>query len=118
MPITSSHADSEVYSSRWMLEAAQQGIRLLATTLLYTRYLDRAIPKMEVRGTSSYVVLSSDNHMGWKPPNGLPITRAAWIDREHDRPDTSFQNTDDLVDAERRRVHGRVGPRPPWMLKS
>jgi len=45
-------------------------------------------------------------------PNGLPITRAAPIDRESDRVDTSLQNADDLGAAQRRRVHGLVS----WLL--
>ena len=43
-----------------------------------------------------------------KLPNGLPITRAAWRDQESVRADTSFQNADNLVDAQRRRVHPTI----------
>ncbi len=42
------------------------------------------------------------------PPNGLPITRAALLDREDIVADSNAQNRPDLVDAQRRRVHGRV----------
>jgi hypothetical protein len=43
------------------------------------------------------------------PPNGLPITRAAFVDRGKVFADHGAQNRPDLVDAQRRRVHGRVG---------
>jgi hypothetical protein len=35
-------------------------------------------------------------------PNGLPITRAAPIDRESNRAESNFQNADDLGAAQRR----------------
>ena len=41
--------------------------------------------------------------------NGLPITRAAAIDRESSKADTRCQNPPDLVAATRHRVHGHVG---------
>jgi hypothetical protein len=46
-----------------------------------------------------------------KGPNGLPITRAARLDRESGQAKSSVQNRPDLGAAQRRRVHGRVGPR-------
>ena len=39
----------------------------------------------------------------------MPITRVAQIDREDVLADANAQNRPDLVDAQRRRVHGRVG---------
>jgi hypothetical protein len=44
------------------------------------------------------------------PSNGLPITRAAPIERDEILSRSDAQNSPDLVDAQRRRVHGRVGP--------
>jgi hypothetical protein len=43
------------------------------------------------------------------PPNELPISRAAVIDRDVIIVDSDVQNRRDLVDAQRRRLHGRVG---------
>ena len=45
------------------------------------------------------------------PANGLGISRAAPLDRESCRADSSHQNRTDLVDAQRRRLHARVGRR-------
>jgi hypothetical protein len=50
--------------------------------------------------------------LNWMPPNGLGITRAAPIDRDDGRIESSFQNRHDLGATKRRRVHARVGPRP------
>lgn len=44
-----------------------------------------------------------------RPPNGLRISRAAPIDRDYVVADSNPQNRPDRVDAERRRVHARVG---------
>ena len=40
----------------------------------------------------------------------MPISRAAPLDRESHRADSSVQNSSDLGAAQRRRLHGRVGP--------
>jgi len=44
-------------------------------------------------------------------PNGLPISRAAVIDRESCRAEATFQNRYDLGAAKRRRLDGLVGRR-------
>jgi len=44
------------------------------------------------------------------PPNGLGISGGALIDRYRCRADADFQKSDDLVGAERRPLHARVGP--------
>ncbi len=44
------------------------------------------------------------------PPNGLPFSCAAEIDRGHIVADADFQNRPDLVDAQRRQLEWRVGP--------
>ena len=46
--------------------------------------------------------------------NGLGMSRAAPIDREGTRADSSFQNADDLGAAQRRRLHARVGPQASY----
>jgi hypothetical protein len=44
------------------------------------------------------------------PPNSMPISRAA-TERSRQRPnETSSQNGPDFLNAQRRRLHGRVGP--------
>ena len=42
-------------------------------------------------------------------PNGLGISGGALLDREDGRADTSVQKSTDLVGAERRPLHARVG---------
>jgi hypothetical protein len=44
------------------------------------------------------------------PPNGMPFSRAAPIDRDSIVADSVRQNGTDLVDAQRRRLEWRVGP--------
>jgi len=39
-----------------------------------------------------------------QPPNGLRISRTAPIDREGNQAEPTFQKSDDLVDAKRRRA--------------
>src|SRR6266487_1414238 len=46
-----------------------------------------------------------------KRPNGLPITRAALIDREDCRAKSSIQNRRDLGAAQRRQVEALIGRR-------
>ena len=45
-------------------------------------------------------------------PNGLPISCAAALDRENGRLLPAFKKAPILLDAQRRRLDGRVGP--PW----
>lgn len=45
----------------------------------------------------------------WWPPNGLALSRAALISREHGQSDSGCQNAVDLVAALRRRLQRRVG---------
>ena len=47
-----------------------------------------------------------------KPPNGLGMSRAALIDRQGGRADSTCQNAADLGAAQRRRIHARVGRQP------
>src|SRR4051812_6442410 len=62
-------------------------------------------PTTATRDHSTFLVLPDL----MKRPNGLPISRAA-TDRSGKRlSHTSFQKSDDLADAKRRRLHGRVG---------
>jgi hypothetical protein len=42
-------------------------------------------------------------------PNGLGMSRAAILDRESCRADSSLQNASDRGAAKRRRLHARVG---------
>jgi hypothetical protein len=52
------------------------------------------------------------------PPNGLPLSCAALLDREGSRADSSFQNRPDLGAAQRRRLHALVGSQSFAMAKS
>jgi hypothetical protein len=48
------------------------------------------------------------------PPNGLPFSRVAPIDRDNIVADSDCQNATDLVDAQRHRLEWRVG-RPDFV---
>ena len=45
-------------------------------------------------------------------PTGCPSAAPPRIDWDHIQADSTFQKSDDLADAQRRRLHGRVGRQP------
>ena len=49
-----------------------------------------------------------EHHADELPANGLPISRAALLDRESCRADSSLQNSSDLGAAKRRRLHPTI----------